>query len=216
MTKTGMLSSGVLCTVLLSALAPRSDAQVPAFSIPSIVGLGGGAATAGYTFSVGVSPLTLTDLGIWDEGQNGLVESHKVTLWTSAGVVVGSAIVPSGTAAPLTGAYRYVSLGASPLTLAANTTYTIGALYSGNRGADIFPNNINPASITTASGLTLGAARAAIGDTFPTTDAGVGGHYMAPNFKFTLGSSSAAPEPGTLAFLALGVSLVLVNRRRAK
>ena len=87
---------------------------------------GGGNSTyggsLGYNFTVGANPIYITKLGFWDQGQNGLGASHVVNISTTGGSLVASATVT--TAEPLSGEYRFVTLG-TPVQLAANTTYRI-------------------------------------------------------------------------------------------
>ena len=85
-------------------------------------------------FTVGSSPLQVTDLGVFDSGQDGLAGNVPVALLDSslAPVTPGFSIGPSGddTGTLLPGsAYRYAALP-SPVILAANTTYSIYAQYS--------------------------------------------------------------------------------------
>src|SRR5437868_12689422 len=65
--------------------------------------------TAGWGFSLS-NPILLTQLGLWDRFDNGLVESHVVTIWTSTGTELAQATIPAGTSATLTDDFRYVSL----------------------------------------------------------------------------------------------------------
>ena len=161
---------------------------------------------------MGASAISVTDLGFYDFGLDGLTTSHVVSIWNGAGTQLGTGTVPAGVAGTLTGDYRYVSLGGSPIALSANTTYTIGATM--DNASDVSPITVSAGAVTAASGVSLGAARGISGaNTFPTTDAFGVGHYMTPNFKFILGSASA-PEPGTLALLALGIVGGVVARRR--
>ena len=161
---------------------------------------------------MGASAISVTDLGYYDLGLDGLAASHVVSIWNGAGTQLGTGTVPAGVAGTLTGDYRYVSLGGSPIALSANTTYTIGATMTAS--GDPTPTFVSAGAVAAASEVSLGAARGILGaNTFPTTDQFSSGHYMTPNFKFILGSASA-PEPGTLALFALGIVGGVVARRR--
>lgn len=81
--------------------------------------------TYGWRFAVGETPLEVTHLGYFDTALDGLIDSHQVGIWDSAGTLVTQGTVPSGTAGALVGAYRFTL--ATPATLDANTTYFIGA-----------------------------------------------------------------------------------------
>ena len=92
--------------------------------------------TIGWSFTVGANPITVSQLGLYDSGGNGLAESHQIGLWTGDGsLLLRSTTVPAGTSATLSGAYRYVPV--TPVTLNAGQTYVIGAFYSVNSGDDI-------------------------------------------------------------------------------
>lgn len=121
----------------------------------------------------------MTDLGVWDQNNDGLSESHLVTIWTSTGTFVTSATVPSGTSGALVDEFRYLSI-APTLLLAGD--YVIGAYYGAP--ADIVA--ADAVSITTASGVTYTGSRAGAGSALPPGDAFVFSNaYFGPNFQFT-------------------------------
>src|SRR6266850_1927080 len=103
-------------SVLINLVA--ADAAV-FLSDPSGELPGPGGYTSGTEFTVGSQPLSVAQLGAYDAGANGLVESHDVGLWDSANTLLGSVTVPSGTGATLAGTYRYTAL-ATPVILLAN------------------------------------------------------------------------------------------------
>jgi hypothetical protein len=92
--------------------------------------------TLGYTFTTGVSPLTVTSLGYYD-GPNssaantsgyiadGLQSPHQVGVWDSNGTLLTSVTVT--TAGTALNDFRYVALSA-PLTLPAQSSFTVGGL----------------------------------------------------------------------------------------
>src|SRR5262245_56958919 len=56
--------------------------------------------TYGYTFTVGSSPISVTQLGIWTP-TNGLMLDHEVGLWDNSGNLLTSVTVPTfATSAP--------------------------------------------------------------------------------------------------------------------
>jgi lysophospholipase L1-like esterase len=86
-----------------------------------------GTRNAGHEFTVTDQPVVVRDLGIWDNGADGLAASHVVTLFaldaagagaTATPVTGGSVTVPPGTTAELEGGFRFAPL-ATPLTLTA-------------------------------------------------------------------------------------------------
>jgi hypothetical protein len=79
--------------------------------------------SVGWQFDV-LTALTVTSLGWFDEGQDGLTVAHEVGIWDSAGSLLTSVTVPAGTVAPLDGQYRMVTI--TPLLLAVGGGYIIG------------------------------------------------------------------------------------------
>jgi protein with PEP-CTERM/exosortase system signal len=145
----------------------------------------------------------VTQLGLWDEGSDGLNTSHDVNIWTSTGMLLATTTIPSGTGATLTDGFRYVSI--TPLLLSAGS-YTIGAFYS--------PNSDNVRAfadtITTASGVTYVGSRSALGFGFP-TGAGPPMGTFGPNFQF---GPASVPDTGSTLSLLGFASLGLVALRR--
>jgi len=158
----------------------------------------------GWDFSLSTN-VFVTDLGIWDGSSgtgvgDGLVEAHTVSIWTSGGTLVTSAIVPAGAGGTLVDDFRYISITPTQL-LAGN--YVIGAHYLGR--ADIIA--FNATGITTASEVTFGHSRQngfGQGNGFPTGVSDAGG-FFGPNFQFT--TSTSVPDTGTTCSL-FGLSLM--------
>jgi len=94
----------------------------------------------GHTFTVVNNAIQISNLGVFDYGGDGLNVSHTVTLFTnSAGtwlpITGGSTTVPSGTAAPFAGGFRFAPLPAA-LTLPAGNYAVIAYQMNGYHGAD--------------------------------------------------------------------------------
>jgi len=169
------------CFALLSTA--RADTIALSFSGGSSVGSYD--ATLGWGFSLS-APVVVTGLGVWDYQDDGLMQSHDVTIWTSTGAQLVQATVPAGTGATLTDGFRYVSV--TPMLLPAGD-YTIAAYYPPivPRVNDNFAASV--ASVMTASGLTYDGGRAITGNAFPPNDVNNGGFgtaYFGANFRFTL------------------------------
>jgi lysophospholipase L1-like esterase len=86
-----------------------------------------GTRNAGHQFTVAAGGVVVRDLGVWDNGADGLSAAHAVTLFSldkvGAGaqgtpVAGGSVTVPAGTAGALEAGFRFAALPA-PLSLAA-------------------------------------------------------------------------------------------------
>jgi hypothetical protein len=190
--------------IALSSFQTRADTIALSFTGGSPA-LANQSQTAGWEFSLS-NPILLTQLGLWDRFDNGLVESHVVTVWTSTGTEVAQATIPAGASATLTDGFRYVSLVNSIVLPAGD--YTIGAFYNLNSG-DLAV--VGASTVSTASGVTYGGSRLAFGDAFPTGDAGGNPNsYFGPNFQFT--TPTSAPDAGsawTLLLASLAATLGL-------
>jgi hypothetical protein len=166
----------------------------------------------GWEFSVS-QEIIVTSLGYWDEGGNGLVDSHDVAIWTSAGVLLGQTTVTN--ASPITvgsvsglGSWKFEPL-AGGLDLPVGR-YVIGGFYPAG-SADAF--RFAGASTTTDPLVTYVAIRDSVstpGLVFPSAIGGSGA-YFGPDFQFT---PAAVPEPATLTLTALGIGALVRSRRR--
>ena len=173
-------------------LLPYSDQEGPDYS------------TFGWRFTLGPASLTVTQLGLFDGGSDGLLAAHEVGIWDNTGSLLTSATVQAGAASSLSGGYRYEAV--TPVTLDANQTYQIGALFQENnndgllsRSSQTFTSYLafDEAAIS-QPGIGVGAL------TNPTLtfnyDQDQG--FFGPNFTFT-----PTPEPGTV----LGVSALALG-----
>jgi len=116
---------------------------VAAFNPDPIQGLGQCQTyTCGFSFTA-LQDISVEALGQWDQNLDGLLVAARVGLWSSDGTLLASVVVPSGTSAPLTGAFRYVSI--APVHLVAGQKYVIGSAQPSG-GAPVFL----PAGLETA------------------------------------------------------------------
>src|SRR5262245_29379387 len=73
--------------------------------------------TGGWSFAV-IGPIEIVSLGVWDEGSDGLLESHEVGLWTGGGTLLTSILVTNAaTAVGSTGPGRWLFAPIAPLVL---------------------------------------------------------------------------------------------------
>jgi hypothetical protein len=163
-------------------------------------------ATLGWEFSVNQA-VRVTHLGLFDSGQDGLLESHTIGIWSTTGnSPLFQATIPAGNATLLDGNFRYIPILEATL---QPGSYVIGAQYFGI-SAD--------ARVSDASGIVTDPRIAYLGSRYgigsnlpyPSTASGAG-HYFGPSFQLV-----AVPEPSTVALLGLGgITLVVgVLRKR--
>jgi hypothetical protein len=206
--------------VVLAALvafvwvAPAAQASTIAANFDNTTGLnlGNPAFTLGWSFTPTVD-ITVTDLGLFDSGQDGLVESHQVGLWNSSQTLLASTTVASGTSATLDDKFRFASIAG--INLFAGQTYFIGALFLTPNDPLIFPGNAT--NFVTASDISFLNAQFVDGNTlmFPGGSIGETGAYFGPNFRF---DSATVPEPASVLLFGTGLAPLVrrVNRRGRK
>jgi hypothetical protein len=163
--------------------------------------------TYGWKFTVGSSPISVTQLGFFDVGLNGLFDSHQIGIWDTSGTLLVQATVPAGTAGDLIGAYRFTLV--SDTTLSANTSYLIGA-------HSLLPNDTAiafDAPQTYASEINYQSASYFGGSGFgaPATSYGAAHGVFGPNFQFV----NAIPESEHYSLMAGAGLIVLFAVRKA-
>ena len=204
---------GAAATALaLSALAGMAQAA-PAPALVTTYDFSAGTPlgtpdTFGFEFQAN-SAIKISQLGIFDSGQDGLAEAHSLGLWGASGNLLAWTHIAAGTSAPLLGLYRYAHIPA--VTLTAGSNYFVG-VYSSSL-ADAFHCCDAPAAVDSRISL-LG---------FGLSNNGL---FSAPNFdvppesyaNFLIGPASAAPEPAVWTSLLLGVAFAgaALRRRRAR
>jgi len=166
--------------------------------------------TLGFDFTVGVQPIQVTALGLWDFGLGGFGYAHEVGLWNSSGVLLGSVLIPSGSAAPLDGQFRYQNLSAA-LTLFPGQRYVLGAHFAAGDTTDLLIVHYQGDQAIFDSAVIPGRIRyyENAGFTFPSND-GLIGSEVGPNAIFTV-----IPEPSVPILLLGCAALVTVSRRKA-
>jgi hypothetical protein len=201
---------------LLALVSLPAHAQTQALDFASQSGgiTSNSSATFGWSFNLSTT-INVTQLGVFDAGNNGFANSHQVGLWNSSQVLLASTTLASGlsgtpvSSASGTGSFRYAAVTNVVLTPG---TYYLGAGYLANDVDSVFTG-----LPTLASGLTFDAARLTLSSfTFPSTSTAANG-YFGPNFRFTA-VSTAAPEPGSLALLLpiMGTAGMVIRKRRKK
>jgi len=175
-----------LATALPSAAAVNVPAVQPA-NTPTeqtFTGFAGAIsnATIGWSFSLS-NNVTVSSLGLYDSGGNGLANAHAVAIWTSGGTLVTSTTIPNGTGATLLGAYRYVAV--PPVVLNSGQSYVIGALYPTQSGDNIIFNSAQTYAAPIAFGQSRQTPLNLTGTdplTFPSLNPGNAEGFFGPNF----------------------------------
>jgi hypothetical protein len=196
----------------LFVLAAAAQAGVtPAITFDNSTGLGLSNApfTLGWSFSTNKT-VTVSSLGVFDSGLDGLNDSYQVGLFDSGGNLLTSTTVESGTVDPLVNQFRYASTAS--VTLAAGGTYSIGALYlTGDDGIVAAPGGFgDPVNFGVNPAITFLDAGYGFGNTLVAPQNGGGGEgYFGPNFL-----AAAVPELSTWAMMIIGFGGVALQIRR--
>jgi len=182
----------------------------------------------GFSFIVN-NPITVTELGVYDYMNDGLIDSHQVALFSSDGNVLSQITINAGTSGTLSNNFRFGST--NPVALEQGDIYYIGAYYPSSNSSDWSlsdPYAHAFESFNIASQITFEDRRYEVewdgtgdlpfpqllGD--PGMDFGYG--YFGPNFKFTATpetGTTIVPEPTTMLLFGLGLlGLARVSRRK--
>lgn len=176
--------------------------------------------TIGWSFTVS-QLISVTNLGVWDGSVppgvpgDGLASNHKISIWTEAGALIATTVIPAGTSTSLVDDFRYVPIAPTQLTPG---TYVIGS-YWNDLHFPQDPDALATAPPTTATGITYGGSRFSSGDVFPSELGGQFPGIFGPNFQFTQ-SGVNVPEVGkTLSLLTGSLTMLLalravISRRR--
>jgi len=211
---------------LLIVFSGSANAAALSFTLGDVVGnfSDSNNRVVGWSFTTNAA-ITVTDLGFYDAGADGLTQSHAVGLYTSTGMLLVSGTVPGGTLGTLDGLFRYVDV--ADTTLAASTTYVIGAVLLGS--ADLWTwlpvyGGVGASSFTADPAITLGPAGSARFECctytaleFPDQLIGVAepgnprNAFLGPNFQLAL-----APVPVPAAVWLFGSALGVLGGVRRK
>lgn len=209
------------CTfAMLTSVATGASAQgeFSAFSYDSVSPIHsiGFAGTKGWGFwNMGDLPIVITQIGVFDDGGDGLFTAHEIGLWGKDGMLV-SATIPTGTAAALIDGYRYVSI--DPILMPPHTfdRFKIAAHYEINDADDQLAPVLRN---THATGLVIdtGGGYAGLGSGLPTPNTYLGANEFRnavfcwePNFRYAV-----VPEPSAGYLLAGALGAIVWHRQRA-
>ena len=177
---------------------------------------GANGTTFGYLFTIS-SNMTVTAIGLFDVGSDGLGADSAVGLFTSTGTLLGSAtitdlstVVASGEPS---GRWLFENFGA-PIVLGPGS-YLLGAVFG-----DTLPTaltSVTGTGYSGASGVTiLGGAKGDTGAGLMGPLTPLGNIIYGPNLIIddTIGSEVQTPEPGSALLLLVGIAGVVALRFR--
>lgn len=197
----------IFAAVGFTAAPARADIAV---SISGNGTYGNASGSWGWEFST-TSDLTVTALGVYDVNGGGLPENTTVGIWRESDqALVGSTVVPTN--GTLVGGFRYN--GVTPFTLSSSEVYritfwnptgfnTIG--FSGQNAVFAPEVNYLNAGVYNLNSGSFSYPNLVTDNNLP--------KYFGPNFQFT---TSAVPEPTSVALVGLGLMLPIYAIRRRK
>jgi len=109
--------------LLLIALSPSALGQTAAITSATSTGEGYPVAFSNHGWEfISTVRMTVTHLGLWQDGTPGLGQSHEIGLFrVSDAALLTSGIIPQGTSAPLINSFRYINT--PHVTLTAGVSY---------------------------------------------------------------------------------------------
>lgn len=208
--------SAVAATALIIGLAQGGGAEAGTIVAATYAG-GGTFATRGAATGFFFTPsanILVDQLGVFDEGQDGLASAHDVGIFLTNGSAVVTTTIAAGTSSPLIGQSRFVSV--APVQLTANTPYYILAnnfqtdRFVSGTGAVVFDPRITWNGIADAPANNISAPIV--------TNSGGSPGNLGPNFRFDVAATTPVPEPSTLALGGIGLAGLALGyaRRRTR
>jgi Domain of unknown function (DUF4082) len=206
-----------LLIVLAAALTAGSLAAEPALTFNPAGDSSGteNNQSVGWEFNV-LTSITVTGLGWYDQGGDGLQMAHTVGIWDSSGTLLTSGLVAAGITDPLDGMFRTDSIAS--LTLAPGEYIVGGQNFSSDTEQLAF--GVTP---VTDPRLSFDAGEFSnIDGTFeePTNPTAVPTCCWGPSFSISPAApSTPEPNPGTLSLfglITLGGALYWRRTRESK
>ena len=166
----------------------------------------------GWSFTVGSSDILVTSVGWFDEGGDGLTDSHPVSIWatTDPSTAIVTGIVQAGLSSPLDGQFRFSPTAAT--ILSASTTSHIGG-YSPTASDRVVDTVIGAPVVSDLITYGEGFGAFTTGgllypvSAFPAFSPG----FFGPSFEATV-----VPEPSSALLFGFGLLGFLMRRRKIK
>ncbi|MDX2286162.1 MAG: DUF4082 domain-containing protein [Bacteroidia bacterium] len=210
------MKSNYICVLVLlicQTIGPKVVGATFLNSVPSNKGTTlKSDATLGYAFRVGSAAVNVFKLGLWDQGADGLNESHQIGIWNISGELLVSTTVAAGNSGELSGNFRYATLLES-IQLDAETVYIIAARYYNIDNSDAYITGTY--SLGSGLGWDVSKDRYSIdyaGFVYPVFSDG-GAANIGPNLQYDLVPQSV-PEPDTSILLVSGGALLAFLRHQ--
>lgn len=222
-----MLMRTVLLFLLFAAVKANADV-ISALEVQSVQFVGTqntnlvSDGVVGWTFTATES-FTISSLGYYDHGQDGLVDSHDVGVWRISGgppSLLATAAIPSGTTANLNGQFRYTQI--APLQIATGNDYVIGATIGFGVGVAQYDPTVTPtasgwsvvskiSNVAGRFGLVFPAGSGFDDFNFPSDFGGASDPPIAgPNFLISV------PEPSSFLLYASSLIGIAASSRRRR
>ena len=154
----------------------------------------------GTQFKVGSEDIEISRLGVYDNNGDGLVNTHNVAIWDVNGTLLASQSF-QGTSGELIEDWRFLAISSS-ITLSANTSYRIAAETTDTNAPDGQPWSgtvLTDSSVTKSDGSYYHNDPSGLN--FPDIH---DEHHRVFGNAF-IAAAAAVPEPGSVAFLSLGL-----------
>ena len=196
-------------------------ATIPASAVTAVLNDGGGPPAghtnfddAGWQF-ITTAPVSITALGLFANG--GLVQSHQVSIYSTAGVLQTSVVVPTGLTPDAQG-YVYANLG-TPFLLQSGTWLILASYAKSSPDRMRVGANGTGSSVVVSAPLTFNGAFV-YSNSFTPVDpnnpapgnnsfgpAASSAAFFGPNFQFTV--APVTPAPSSILLVGIGLTLLL-------